>query len=419
MADPPTFEFVIRADGLLHLWVSGHDLLRGPLGVLLYCPFIALWWLIPRHWRVGYLSISSLLLALVSLGPGYTATIAALVLLGYGLARSAYDRQRSFAGIAILSAIYTAMILFPQPPWLPPVSQPLYFYLHWAGIGYIYLKSLHVLVEAARRTLPRPRFGDFCAYLLFAPTLRMGPIYRYNNFLVHLHVEQAANVQVGYALLRIATALLRLGVMTALTARFPIDQLFAEPESLAAWELIAGIYAAPLSIYLWISGYLDLSVGLGRLMGFVVPENFCYPWAAANIADFWRRWHITLGAWLRDYLYIPLGGNRRHVFFNYLAAFLFAGLWHGTYLSYVLWGFSQGFGLAVRREWARYWAKRREYNTPTYNLLRKMRLADSRLAWLLGWLLTFHYQIATIAWFMDERFAGRRMAERIWTLIFE
>src|SRR4029078_12136352 len=141
--------------------------------------------------------------------------------------------------------------------------------------------------------------------------------YRYPDFAGQLEREPRAHREVRAAILRFVTGFVRLGALGLLAQHASTQRLFNDPGSLSAWRFLASLYATPLGIYLWISAYVDFAVGMGRLMGFTVPENFNYPWISTSIANFWRRWHMTMGAWLRDYIYIPLGGNRRHVFFNY------------------------------------------------------------------------------------------------------
>lgn len=412
-------EWAPRLDGCIHILQDGHDVPRGPLGLLLYLAFIPLYWMVPARHRATFLSLSSLICLLLTLGPAYTATVLLLTLLGLAMVRE-FARPRHWGkGIALLSVVYAFWLWQPQPGWLPLVTapplskEPLYFYLHWAGIGYVFLKTVHVLVDVGQAKLLAPSAKDFLAYLLFAPTIRMGPIYRFGEFSDQLQRDPRRHVDFSGAGVRFVTGFLRLGVMAALLGRHPIDAVFTSPDTLSNGDFLLRLYLAPLSIYLWISGYVDLSVALGKLMGFTVPDNFNYPWISRSLAEFWRRWHITLGAWLRDYLYIPLGGNRRHVSFNYFVAFLFCGVWHGLYLSYVLWGISQGVGLAVGRAWRLYWQRHRETGTSLYRGLRRLRLVDSPLNAAVGWLLTFNYQILTIALFMDEANAGRLMFRQL------
>ncbi|MBN1491905.1 MAG: hypothetical protein JXA69_18480, partial [Phycisphaerae bacterium] len=363
------------------------DILRGPAGALGYLLFIPLYWWNPRRWTTGFLVTTSLLWALLTLGPAYVAWLALLVGGGWLALRAATRPSVETASrpagpwrtvLMLLAIAYTLLLLWPQP-LLPPVQQPLYFYLQWAGIGYIFLKLYHLVLDVSHGRLARPSPGTYAAYLLFAPTLRMGPIYRAGDF-----TEQLANRPACFqpadlppAFGRILLGLIRWGAVMVLRERFPAEAVFGRPETLVGWELIAGIYAWPTAIFLWISGYADIAVGLGRLMGFRVPENFNYPWVATGLRDFWRRWHMTLGAWLRDFLYIPLGGNRRHVFVNFLITFGFCGLWHGLYPSYFAWGLSQAIGLYINRRWNEYWQGHRDRQSACYRWLRRWRLIDT------------------------------------------
>src|SRR5262249_50317226 len=151
----------------------------------------------------------------------------------------------------------------------------------WAGLGYLFLRTVHVLVDVTHGRLMPPSAIDFAAYLLFAPTLRMGPIYCFTEFSEQIAWDPrrpslALRALLGFG--RIIIGLLRLGIMAALLKKFPIEPLLENPQSLATGALLVRLYVAPISIYLWISGYIDLAIGVGGTMGFRVPENFCYPW---------------------------------------------------------------------------------------------------------------------------------------------
>jgi len=430
-------EFAIRADGFLRLAIGPReDLLRGPVGVLGYLLFVPGFWWVPRRLSAAYLTFTSLLWAFLTVGPAYVLWLVAMVgggwltlrLANIGPFSLAVSRRgpRTAAGL-ILATAFGALLLRPQPFPLPPVSEPepLYFYLHWAGLAYIFLKLYHLVVDTTGGRLAAPGANDYLAYILFAPTLRMGPIYRAGEFFNQLRnrPDRFRSVRPAAAFGRIALGLVRWGAVMGLIARFPGEAVFGRPESLGTTALLAGIAAQPLSIFLWISGYADVAVGLGRLMGFAVPENFNHPWAAKSLAEFWRRWHITLGLWLRDYIYIPLGGNRRYVFRNYCLTFGFCGLWHGLYPSYLAWGLSQGIGLYVNRIWRGFWERRRVAGDLCYRAARRARLTDAFLGRAIAWTVTLAYQVITIALFMDERHCGRRflpeLGRRLWETLVE
>ena len=407
------FQFGFESEGLIRWMQDGHNLPRGPLGVLVYLAFVPFYAWCPKRHRATYLWTSSLLAVWLTLGSAYTLTLIALTLLNLAVVRICGRPRAVPAGGVVLVGVYGALLVHPQPFWLPPVEEPLYFYLHWAGIGYLFLRGYHLLIDRSAGTLGRASLSELTAFLLFAPTLRMGPLFRYQAFAEQLRKGPAAYRHVRAAAGRLVTGLLRLGILAVLMDRLPMKTLFEAPETLEGLQLLAHIYAAPMSIYLWISAYLDFAIAVGYVLGFRVPDNFNYPWRATSIAEFWRRWHITLGEWIRDYVYIPLGGNRRHVFFNYTVSFFVVGIWHGTYLSYVLWGLSQGVGLAVRRMWHVHFERMRQVGSPLYAGLRAMRLVAGPLNVIACWLLTFHYQIFTLCLFLDEHHTWRRLGPRL------
>jgi len=269
-------------------------------------------------------------------------------------------------------------------------------------------------VDVSKKQLAMPKYGDFLAYLLFAPTLRMGPIYRFPDFQQQLHDGPAQHRRIGAGLFRIACGLFRFGVILVLYKNGRIERLAKNPASLSDSQFVIAIYVMAINMYFWVSGYADCSIGIGHILGFKIPENFNYPWRSTSVAEFWRRWHLTLGSWLREYIYIPLGGNRRHVTLNYLITFLLCGLWHGLYLSYVAWGLSQGIALAVGRIWKQFWTRQAEQQTPIYRTLDRIKLVNSPSTIGVAWLLTYNYQILTITLFLDEK---RQIIERIRRLL--
>ncbi len=132
--------------------------------------------------------------------------------------------------------------------------------------------------------------------------------------------------------------------------------MFASPDLYSSVEVLVGVYAYAVQIYCDFSGYTDVAIGAAMLLGFSLPDNFARPYAATDLQDFWRRWHISLSTWLRDYLYIPLGGNRGGPFATYrnlMITMLLGGLWHGASWTFVLWGALHGGGLAATRMWQR------------------------------------------------------------------
>lgn len=427
------FDFT-RPDAWLSFPVQDWNAAIMPIGVLAYLIFVPLFRFAGTRSLLLLVPLSSLLLSWATLGAEYTALLLAAVLYAGIVARlvvNAPSRIRVALGSAAIILPYSLLLLHPQPAWLPTHNQPRYFYLQWAGLAYLTLKALSVLFDAGRGQVSPPihagttapttfTFPHFVAFLLFAPSLRMGPIYRYADFardLEHAPSRRTSrDFTAGFG--RILLGLLRLALIPLLTAEIPAGQLYTAPESLHTYQILLGLYLQPLSIFLWIAGYSDIAIGIGRLCGFRVPENFNFPWLATSIADFWRRWHISLSLWIRDYIYFPLGGGRKHPELNYLIVFLLVGLWHGLYPSYILWGLSQGVGLAVNRQWRLFWTRRRNRQSATCQWLRRIGLCGGKLGAGLGWFLTVNYQFLTIALFMDEQNAGRKVGAELLARFF-
>jgi alginate O-acetyltransferase complex protein AlgI len=221
------------------------------------------------------------------------------------------------------------------------------------GISFFTFESLSYTLDVYRGTLvPCARLRDFALFIAFFPRLVAGPIIRASHFLPQLErplVLKADDVRAG-ALIFLSGLVKKLLIADNL-APF-VDRVFASPElyhPVTAWLAVA---AYALQIYYDFSGYSDMAVGLARLFGFELPINFSAPYAARNITEFWRRWHISLSSWLRDYLYISLGGNRKgrlRTYLNLMITMLLGGLWHGASWNFVLWGGLHGLGLAVHK----------------------------------------------------------------------
>lgn len=229
---------------------------------------------------------------------------------------------------------------------LAPVYPPL-------GISFFTFQAIAYLIDIYRGQVRAQRnFSDFALFLSFFPRLAAGPIVRYGTMAVAL--KNRAIAAAGYAdgIERFVFGLAK-KVLLANPLGHTADQIYALPPTELscplAW-LAAVCYM--LQIYFDFSGYSDMAIGLGKMLGFSLPENFNYPYTAKNIQKFWRRWHITLSSWFRDYLYIPLGGNRcgpLRTYANLLIVFLLCGLWHGASWTFVFWGLYHGFFIVCER----------------------------------------------------------------------
>jgi alginate O-acetyltransferase complex protein AlgI len=221
------------------------------------------------------------------------------------------------------------------------------------GLSFHTFQSMSYVIEVYRGNQKAERhFGIFALYVMFYPQLVAGPIERPQHLLPQLrefHPFEYERVTGG--LKRMAFGLFKKVVIADQLAQL-VDPVFSHPHDYAGGPLIFATVCFAYQIYCDFSGYCDIALGAAQVMGFRLTENFDRPYAARSIAEFWRRWHMSLMSWLRDYIYIPLGGNRvarPRWYFNILVTFLISGLWHGANWTFVLWGALNGMYLVLSR----------------------------------------------------------------------
>lgn len=255
------------------------------------------------------------------------------------------------------------------------------------GISFFTFQALSYVIDVYRDRQHHATLLDFAVYLAFFPQLVAGPIVRGSEFIPQLYTPKdprKVDAAKGFAL--IVGGLFKKVVVANTLAGAIVDPVFASPGQFSALEVIAGVYGYAVQIYADFSGYTDIAIGAALLMGFRFPDNFDNPYAAVSIQDFWRRWHMTLSRWLRDYLYIPLGGNRGtrgRTYRNLILTMLLGGLWHGAAWTFVIWGAYHGVLLAWER-WRGEAGLRAEHETPGRRALR--RFTTFHLV-CLGWIL--------------------------------
>ena len=231
---------------------------------------------------------------------------------------------------------------------------PLHELLLPVGISFYTFQTMSYTIDVYRRELkPARDFADFLLFVSFFPQLVAGPIVRAADFLPQL---EATNRPRSLESLRFGAKLFVVGflrkVLVADNLAIFVDAVHADPAAHGSWDLWISAYAFAFQIYYDFAGYSDMAIGLALFFGFRFPENFVRPYMAVNISEFWRRWHISLSTWLRDYLYIPLGGNRGSSFLTYrnlIITMALGGLWHGANWTFLAWGFFHGAALAVHR----------------------------------------------------------------------
>ena len=233
-------------------------------------------------------------------------------------------------------------------PWTPlGIILPL-------AISFVTFTMLAYVIDISRGSRPEPRIDRFALFVTFFPHLIAGPIMRGYEFLPQVrHPRPWATVHLRLALPLLVSGLVKKVIGDTLAPS--ADAVFSDPGAFATPFVWIGILAFGFQIFLDFSGYTDLALGSAHLLGFRLPRNFDWPYRSLSIQEFWRRWHMTLSRWLRDYLYIPLGGSRHGPLRTYLALFttmLLGGLWHGAGITFAIWGMWHGTGLAVHR-WLR------------------------------------------------------------------
>lgn len=376
--------FLLFAAGFFPLyWLLWHPLLR-TAALLAACGWF--------HWHYA--------------GPAGVLPIAVLGVLVYlcGLTRARWLCHGGIAACVLALLFYKYAVFLCtdalgalHPGWgeaslalaqaWQPASPPL-------AVSFFVFEFVHYLVEVGRGGVPLRRPDHFALFAIFFPSLVAGPIKRYQQFIATLQegVARVSPADVAAGLQRVALGfakkLLLADNITAALRTY--EGNFHQLSSGEAWLFLAGLGAR---ILLDFSGYSDIAIGLARMMGLRLPENFNFPYLATSLRDFWLRWHISLSTWIRDYIYIPLGGNRygpgRQVA-NGIIAFGLCGLWHGAAWHFVLWGLWHGLGLAINSSYRTLLGRRGAWLATVLARWPALGWAPTTLFVALGWLLFFY-----------------------------
>ncbi len=257
--------------------------------------------------------------------------------------------------------------------------QPMYIFLP-VGISFFTFQSLSYTIDVYRGNLkPVKSILDYAFYLSFFPQLVAGPIVRAADFLPQIRKRvDITEEMLGNGVFLIATGLFKKAVISDYISINFVDRIFDAPALYTGLENLFAVYGYALQIYCDFSGYSDMAIGIALLLGFRFGANFNSPYQSVNITEFWRRWHISLSTWLRDYLYISLGGNRKgklRTYVNLMITMLLGGLWHGAAWRFVIWGGLHGIALVVHKRWS-------ETIGPRFT---------GRVSRIVGLFLTFHF----------------------------
>ncbi len=271
------------------------------------------------------------------------------------------------------------------------------------GVSFYTFQTISYTIDVYRKQVkPVRSIIDFGFYVSFFPQLVAGPIVRAAEFIPQLYQKYVLTPsQFWHAVFLVMGGLVKKILIADHLAIGLVDRVFESPLSFTGFENLVSMYAYSVQIYFDFSGYTDIAIGVALLFGFKLPINFNEPYQARSLSDFWRRWHISLSSWLRDYLYIPLGGNRKgkiRTGLHVLLTMLLGGLWHGAHLRFALWGFYHGIILLLERL----------FTNKSPGLANKSgwrQLFSTILTFhivLLGWLI-FRAETPALAWIMVKQ----------------
>lgn len=249
------------------------------------------------------------------------------------------------------------------------------------GISFYTFQTMSYSIDIYRGKIePCNSIFDFAFFVSFFPQLVAGPIVRAADFIPQINKPfYLSRAAFGFAGYLIIIGLIKKVVISDYISVNFVDRVFEAPNDYSGFMNLMAVYGYTIQIYCDFSGYSDMAIGLAALLGFKLPINFNSPYKSLNITEFWRRWHISLSSWLKDYLYISLGGNRKgkiRTYINLMLTMLLGGLWHGAALKFIIWGGLHGIALAVHKVWMRY-----------------VKISWGRFGKILSLILTFHFVV--------------------------
>jgi len=319
-------------------------------------------WLLPQRLRTGFLAGVSI----VYLGTLDAFSVAALLLLtalfhvgAPYLAEGKPQRQRVFTALLLLACLFLALFKYVAPLLKAfSVDSPIASWLIPLGISYYCFKLIHFAIEASRDTLQRGPFDVFLLYMFWFPIFTAGPIERYDHFVQERRhrltredlVEGLHRIMVGVIKQAVIANLLLATVFRSVPATDVFITDLGQRPTAAAWLVVLRSY---LYVYVSFSAYSDIAIGISRLFGLRILENFNWPIVAHSASNFWQRWHMTLSRWCQNYVYIPALGATRSPYLALLLSFTVMGLWHAGTGSRLLWGLYHAAGVGVYTAWSR------------------------------------------------------------------
>ena len=277
------------------------------------------------------------------------------------------------------------------------------------AISFFTFQAISYVIDIGRGELRPIPLLDFAVYLTFFAHLVAGPIVRVKEFAPQLDARADPRyVQSAEAFELIFRGLFKKVVISSFLAEAIVDRVFANPSTFSQVEILFAILGYAVQIYADFSGYTDIAIGVALLLGIRFPQNFDAPYRSLSLQDFWRRWHITLSRWLRDYLYIPLGGNRlgdARTYINLFLTMVIGGLWHGANWTFVVWGIIHGAGLGIERWIKERWALREPLGVPA-PIVKILQWAVTFTVVCLAWVFFRAVDIGTAFTMIGHLFTG-------------
>lgn len=398
------------------------------LPALLYLAWLPAFGLVRGRHGGAFFVATSLVTLVVVAGPQWALGLAAAIVIGYllveGVARLRAGRGPACAALLIgLHGAYWACFQIPPPEAyraaLRPEDQAGVFIL-FSGIGLTFFRLVSYAVDRLRRGAASLSLADFLAFMLYFPQFRHGPIERAHPFTLALRHARATwawgDVRAGARRIGVGLGTIVIAAVIAATGHAALSGdaargvagVLARSEQLNLLQVLVLMHFPALLLYTLESGFASIQLGVSRAFAVHGTENFRLPFLAASPQTLWRRWNITLSEWLRDYAYLPLGGNRRRKYVNILLVFVYAGLLHGLQLRCLAWGLWSGLGVALYA----YLADRRGPRPD-----RPSRSPVRRLLTGLGRLATFHWFSIGVTIILDPAHCGVRVLHRYLHLI--
>lgn len=370
MTMPVTDGWLEKLQALLTYDASSPLIFSSGLFLFLFAGFLLLYGMLRRVTlaRVVYVTLFSLYFYYKSSGIYFLLLVFAATsdfLIAHAIARTRPAKGRRWL-VALSVAVNLGMLgYFKYTNFLIDISNQLFGegFLQFrniflpVGISFFVFQSMSYTIDVYRGQLkPLSNWLDYLFYLSFFPQLVAGPIVRARDFIPQIRRNPVVITRemFGTGVFLILTGLFKKAIVSDYISLNFVDRIFDEPLLYSGFECLMGIYGYALQIYCDFSGYSDMAIGIALLLGFRFPKNFDAPYKSATITEFWRRWHISLSSWLRDYLYISLGGNRKgrlRTYANLLLTMLLGGLWHGAAVRFILWGALHGAALALHKCW--------------------------------------------------------------------